>query len=64
MNGEAVKIIMGACSSFCPNISPTVPPATPNSDFEVSLAHSRRYSEPWTMYDTKSEYSLDVSHGS
>ena len=28
MKGEAVKIIMGACSSFRPNISPTVPPAT------------------------------------
>ena len=28
MNGEAVKIIIGACNSFRENISPTVPPAT------------------------------------
>ena len=28
MNGEVVKIIMGACSSLRTNISLTVPPAT------------------------------------
>ncbi|KAL2058809.1 hypothetical protein ABVK25_000100 [Lepraria finkii] len=31
MNGEAVKIIIGACSSLRTNISPTVPPATPRN---------------------------------
>ena len=49
MNGEAVKIIMGACSSFCTNISPTVPPATPDSDLEVSFAFWMRHSEPWNI---------------
>ena len=62
MNGEAVKIIMGACSSFCTNISPTVPPATPENEFEVSLALSEIDSELWNMPESK--YFHTASQGS